>query len=233
DANFYHVADVEALPDVFQRELGELEQIIARKLVIEISFPDGIEPIEILGRPDAIQGRKGHISFGTLSAEQAREIFVTCRLNPSKAPKDAFALASAKLTYQDTTEAGTARDETIEAKATVKSVEDRDLANKAQVNEITAQAEIYRNADATRRAVALADEGKGAEAKAAIDSQIIRLQTAAASAPAPVAKQLAEEIEVLDRSKDELNEQGLSKEGRKALQWNVFQRSNSKPESGR
>ncbi|NNE93608.1 MAG: VWA domain-containing protein, partial [Verrucomicrobiales bacterium] len=40
DANYYYVADVEELPDVFRRELGELQTIVAREIIIEVICPD-------------------------------------------------------------------------------------------------------------------------------------------------------------------------------------------------
>jgi Ca-activated chloride channel family protein len=225
DANFHHVADVEALPDVFQRELGELESIIARRLTVEITFPDGVEPLEFLGRSETLSDQKGRITFGTLAADQHREIYVACRVDPSRLPASAVAIATASLFYH---EADGSAERRAEGEATVKSVDDETLAGQARVAEITAQAEIHRNVAATRRTIALADEGRSSEARAAIASQITRLRSAQAAAPAPAAAAIAREVEILEKGADNFGDQGLSKEGRKALQWNNFQRSNSK-----
>ncbi|MCB1229657.1 MAG: VWA domain-containing protein [Verrucomicrobiae bacterium] len=224
DANYYYVADVEALPGVFENELGELQSVIARRLELEITFPDGVEPLEILGRPETIEHRRGKIRFGTLAAEQSREIYVACRVDPGFAKDDAKPVVQARLAYADAEN----REMKTEREASVKSVDDAGLAAKSQVADITARAEIYRNAAATERTLALADAGNGVEAKSAITQQIGRLRSAQTAAPAQAAAEIQREIEVLEKTQSELKEDGLSKEGRKSLQWNLFNRRNAK-----
>lgn len=224
DANYYYVADVEGLPEVFEKELGELENVVARRLVLEITFPEGIEPMGFLGRREALENRRGRIDFGTLAAEQTREIFVTCRVDPKLALDAAIPIAQAQLTY------ATADDTLVNlsGEASVKTVDDAKLVEKSQVAEIIAQAEIYRNAAATERAIELADAGKAEEAKQSFSSQISRLRSAQIAAPAAQADALKREIEVLEESQSQLGAEGLSKEARKTLQWNAYQRRNSK-----
>ncbi len=224
DANYYYVADVEGLPRVFEDELGELQSVVARRLVLEIEFPEGVEPLEILGRPETIVDRRGKVVFGTLAAEQNREIFVACRVDSAFAREAARPVVQARLQY-----AAPDRGEiTVCGAASVKSVDDAALAEKSRVPAITAQAEIYRNAAATERAIALADAGQSVEAKASLSSQIGRLQEVEKSAPAPEAAAIRQEIEALEESRDQLGADGFSKEGRKSLQWRVFNRRNAK-----
>lgn len=224
DANYYYVADVEGLPEVFESELGELQSVVARRLVLEIEFPEGVEPLEILGRPETIVDRRGKVVFGTLAAEQSREIFVACRVDPAFAREAARPVVEARLQY-----AAPDRGEiTVSGAASVKAVDDAALAEKSQVAAITAQAEIYRNAAATQRSIALADAGKSEAAQANISSQIGRLEAVAKSAPAPQAAALREEIEVLEESQNQLGADGFSKESRKSLQWRAFNRRNAK-----
>src|SRR5208337_1493072 len=45
DANYYYVQDTEKLPEIFAKELGELLTVAARDVRIEITCPDGVEPI--------------------------------------------------------------------------------------------------------------------------------------------------------------------------------------------
>ena len=224
DANYYYVADVEGLPEVFEKELGELENVVARRLVLEITFPEGIEPMGFLGRRETLENRRGRIDFGTLAAEQTREIFVTCQVDPTLALDTAIPIARAKLTYA-------AADDSLvnlSGEASVKTVDDAKLVEKSQVAEIVAQAEIYRNAAATERAIELADAGKAEEANQSFSSQISRLRSAQIAAPAAQADALEREINVLEKSQSQLGAEGLSKEARKTLQWNAYQRRNSK-----
>ena len=80
DANYYYVADVEESPKVFERELDELQSIVARRLILEIEFPEGVKPRHFLGRPETISGQKGRIEFNTLAGSQNREVLVACVL---------------------------------------------------------------------------------------------------------------------------------------------------------
>lgn len=225
DANYYHVADVEALPDVFKRELGELEKIVARRLTVEITFPDGVEPLEFLGRDDKVVGRKGTISFSTLAAEQKREIYIACRVDPGKLGGGAAAVAQASVSYRDGTGDAELR---ADGEALVKTVDDAALAAKSQDAAIVAEAELQRNATATREAIALADQGRGDEAKKVIDAQIGRLRQLKTAAPAASAAAFGDEIQVLEENRDGIAGGGIAPQSRKALQYRVYERGNSK-----
>lgn len=224
DANYYYVADAEALPEVFENELGELQSVVARRLVLEITFPEGVEPLGILGRGESIEKGRGRIAFGTLAAGQDREIYVACRVQPGGISAKALTLASAKLSYEGAAGEGVERT----GEVTVKSIEDAVLAERSRVSDITARAEIYRNAAATEQAIALADAGRGDEAKSQLTSQIAKLREVQAVAPAAAAAEIEREIGVLEESQTQLGSDGFSKEGRKALQWNSFNRRNAK-----
>src|SRR5690606_383898 len=67
DANYYHIADVETLPEVFEKELGELQSIVAREIVIEIRCPEGVKPIRFLGRPGELKSPTESVAFATVS----------------------------------------------------------------------------------------------------------------------------------------------------------------------
>ncbi|MCB1203469.1 MAG: VWA domain-containing protein, partial [Verrucomicrobiae bacterium] len=224
DANYYYVADAEALPGVFENELGELQSVVARGLVLEISFPEGVEPLGILGRGESIEKNRGRIAFGTLAEGQDREIFVACRVKPGPVGEKAMTLASAKLSYEGATGEGIEKTSEV----SVKSIDDVGLAEQSRVADITARAEIYRNAAATEQAIALADAGRGDEAKSQLTSQIAKLREVQSAAPAAAAAEIEREIGVLEESQSQLDADGFSKEGRKALQWNSFNRRNAK-----
>jgi Ca-activated chloride channel family protein len=225
DANYYHVADVEALPDVFKRELGELEKIVARRLTVEITFPEGVEPLEFLGRDDKLGGRKGTIAFSTLAAEQKREIYIACRVDPGKFTGGAAAVAQATVTYREATGESELR---ADGEALVKTVEDATLAAKAQDAEIVSQAELYRNATVTRRAIDLADQGKGAEAKKVINDQISRLRQQQSAAPSSAAAAYESDIRILEENSGGIAGGGIAPQSRKALQYRVYEVGNSK-----
>jgi len=72
------IADIEKLPEVFENELGELESIVARDIIIEIRCPEGVRPLRFLGRPGELKSGTETITFATLSSGQARELYLEC-----------------------------------------------------------------------------------------------------------------------------------------------------------
>jgi len=65
---------------VFKDELGELQSIVAREVVIEIRCPEEVRPLRFLGRPGELKSRTESITFSTLSSEQTRELYLECLL---------------------------------------------------------------------------------------------------------------------------------------------------------
>ena len=227
DANYYYVADVEELPGVFEQELGELQSIVARKIILEIEFPKGVKPKRFLGRPETISGQKGRIEFNTLAGAQTREVLVACALDPSDVT-DAVQLAEIGLRYEDAS-SGSITSKRLNCDVVIDVTGDKKVAEKSRDADVAVQAEIYRNASEAEEAIALADSGKSSEAKMKLESQIGRLRVAQDAAPMANQKEALErEITVLEESKEGLESDGFSKSSRKKLQWNVFQRKNSK-----
>jgi len=225
DANYYYVADAEALPAVFESELGEIRNVVARGLVLEIVFPEGVEPLGFLGRPETISDRRGEIAFGTLAAGQNREVFVSCRVAPGFAEAEAQPVVLASLRYD---EAGGRSGQHLATEAAVRSVEDAKAAEGSRVAAITAQAEVYRNAEVTERVIALSDSGRVEEAKSEVYRQIGHLRHAQIGAPSAQADAIEREIRVLEEGQEQLGEGGFTPHGRKLLQWNHYNRVNSK-----
>lgn len=227
DANYYYVADVEELSQVFEKELGELQSIVARRLVLEIVFPEGVKPKRFLGRPETISGQRGRIEFDTLAGAQTREVLVSCVLDPARIGR-ARQLAGIGLAYEDSV-CGDGILKNLDCDVVVEVTDDAEVAEKNRDADVTVQAEIYRNASEAEEAIALADSGNAGAARVKIESQIGRLRMAQEAAPAAGQKQALErEISVLEESRDELGSDGFSKSSRKNLQWNVFQYKNSK-----
>ena len=52
DANYYYVKDTEKLPQIFAKELGELIDVVARDVRIEITCPEGVRPLGFIGRTE-------------------------------------------------------------------------------------------------------------------------------------------------------------------------------------
>ncbi|MEM9017824.1 MAG: VWA domain-containing protein, partial [Verrucomicrobiota bacterium] len=168
DANYYYVADVEALPEVFRNELGELKSVIARNLEIEIRCPKGVRPLRFLGRPGELKSREESLVFGTLSSSQTREIYFEC-LVERDAIGDITEIVELEARFS---EVASGKESVVSATPVVVGYsDDVKLVEKSINEEVVAESIIWANAVETERSIALADEGKFEESRANIASQ--------------------------------------------------------------
>lgn len=225
DANYYYVADIENLPEVFEAELGELQSIVARDIKIEIRCPKGVRPIRFLGRPGMLSNHSESVAFGTVSSEQVRELYLECEIEPGAMGKTTE-IAAIAVTFTDS-------DSTDEqmldaAPVVVGYTGDLVLAEESVNRAIAAEAAIFANALETEKAIALADQGNIVASRAQISQQTETLKAAFAAAPAAQQSQLKREIQALDDTASDLEDNSLSKEQRKKLSNGSWELRNSK-----
>ncbi len=225
DANYYHVADVETLPEVFEKELGELQSIVAREVIIEIRCPEGVRPRRILGRPGELKSSSETIQFATVSSGQNREIYLECLVAPEALGK-VNEIAQVSVRYAD----AIARQEVAAAPAPVVVGYSKDLAlvTKSVNQAVVAEAAIFDNAVATEAAISFADQGDAESSRRVLDDQIVKLKEVQAAAPAAQAKELQNEIDSITTAREELKSDRLSSEQRKALSNGTWKLRNNK-----
>ncbi len=225
DANYYYVADVETLPEVFAKELGELQSIVAREIVIEIRCPKGVKPIRFLGRPGELKSSTESVTFSTVSGGQKREIYLECRVEGEALGK-VNEIASVAMRYADASSKAVV--ESKAAPVVVGYTQDKALASRSVDQTIVAEAAIFDNAVATEEAIAYADKGEAASSRSILDRQILKLKEVQAAAPAAQQKALDEEIETITRAREELDSDRLSSEQRKQLSNRAWMMRNAK-----
>src|SRR5208337_738337 len=96
DANYYYVQDTEKLPEIFAKELGELLTVAARDVRIEITCPDGVEPIGFIGRSEKFEDRRATVNLSQFTLGQGRYLFLRCRVTRPE-PE----VAHVKVSYTD------------------------------------------------------------------------------------------------------------------------------------
>ena len=225
DANYYYVADIEKLPEVFEKELGELKSIVARNLVIEIRCPEGIRPLRFLGRPGELKSGIETITFSTLSSGQARELYLECLVSDAALGK-VNEIAQVTMRYADPLSS-----ESVEKNGSPVVVgysTDKALVTRSVDQGIAAEAAIFANAEETEKAIALADKGDAEGSRRQLDVQLQTLNEALATAPAAQKTELSKEIEAVAGAREELNSDQLSNEQRKKLSNGSWMRRNSK-----
>ena len=225
DANYYYVADVEDLPSVFESELGELQTVLAREVVIEIRCPNGVRPLRFLGRPGELKSRHESVTFNTLSSEQSRDLYLEVELEQSVLGT-LDTIADVEIRYLDPAKNG----EVVAGKTSVvvSYTDDVELAEASKNLAVAAEAAIYLNAEETEKSISYADSGNIEACRANLESQKLMLIDAFAFAPAKQKEMLKAEIAAVEEAQRDLENDALSKVQRKKLSVGSWMTRNSK-----
>jgi Ca-activated chloride channel homolog len=219
DANYYYVKDTEKLPEIFARELGQLLDVAAREIRIEINCPHGIRPLGFLGRPEKFEGQKATVTFNNLVSGQNRYLFLRCRAEETEKTA-AREIASVKVHYLDEIKGN---EVTAVETVTVAFTPDARSARSSVNREVQAQKELIVTATVKDAALSHADKGDYKNACRVMNEQAGKLLDCAAQAPAQVRSQLEQEAQLLQSRAADLQKGNYSSGLRKTQQsesWN-------------
>jgi len=225
DANYYYVQDAEKLPEIFAKELGGLQTVTARNVQVVITCADGVEPMDVIGRPEKFADRKTVVEFGPFSSGQKRYLFLRCRVKARDAVTQ-MDLASVKVTYRD--EINGSEEASIEQNVRIGvTTNEREVAD--GINQtVAAERELQLNALAKDQAMAAADAGNNRDAAISLRANAHKLEAVAAGAPMPVRQNLESQAQEQRARADEIDNSGMSKSLRKTIQSESYNRKNGK-----
>ena len=225
DANYYYVKDAEKLPEIFAKELGELVSITARSVRIEIICPDGVEPIELIGREEKFRGRKAVVELAPFASGQNRYVFLRCRVKSDK-PVPSADLATVRLSYRD--ELNESKENAVDRAVQI-AFTDKPKEAAASVNTaVAAEREIIVNALVKDQAIADADGGRAAAGAKKLKDNAARLLAAAPAAPPAERQKLEETAKSQIQQADDMETKGMSRGLRKEMQSDSYKTRNAK-----
>ncbi len=164
DGNTWFVESSDDLPRIFAAELGDVLNVVARRVVIEIVFPEGVRPLNFVGRDGVIRGQRAELSINHLYGGQEKFALVEVEVSPSK-PGVEREIARAQVRYED---AINHRAMTASASRAVKfSTDERAIVASAD-HQVQADYAANVIAVAKDKAIALVDAGRRDEAAAVI-----------------------------------------------------------------
>jgi Ca-activated chloride channel family protein len=220
DANYYYVKDTEKLPEIFAKELGELLTISAREVRIEITCPDGVEPLGLLGRSEAFADQKAVVKLSHLTAGQNRFLFLRCLVR-----KPQPEIARVQVKYADEIRGN---EQVANGNLRIRFTDDRALAARSVNTAIVAEKELFVTALRKDEALADADAGNYRQAADKLKSQAAVLDANYQYAPAAVQVQIRTESENLRKRSEELEKGKYDSSTRKTMQSESYQMRNSK-----
>jgi Ca-activated chloride channel family protein len=222
DANYYYVKDVEKLPDIFSRELGELLALRGTDIRVDIQCPRGVRPMGFLGRPEKFENGHCVVRLNSVASGQSRYLFLRCK--PEE--REARELAEIQLSYRSPED-----DSIVERKSEVARIEfsnDPARLQDGRNSEVIAQRDLMRSAEAKDEAIRLADRRDYDAARDCLNQQMRSLQSSGASAPKAMQAEIEVEIRNLKTQADKLERGHYGAGERKQLQSESWNYRNSK-----
>jgi len=221
DANYYYVKDTEKLPEIFAKELGELQTVAARDVRIEITCPDGVKPLCLLGRSEKFTGQQANVRLSEFSAAQDRYLFLLCRVETSSAE-----IADVQIRYRDELNGGISQ--SARATAQVRFTKDNELAAKSVCAAVVAEKELLLAAMAKDAALADADAGHYQQAAQRLARRASLLDEQYQNAPPALQVQIKQEVENLKQRANQFQNNQYDAGTRKTLQSESWTLRNSK-----
>jgi Ca-activated chloride channel family protein len=172
DGNTYFVESSVDLPRIFAAELGDVLNVVARRVVLEIEFPAGVRPLNFVGREGVIRGQKAELTLNQLYGGQEKFALIEVEVTPPESGTEGE-IAHARVSYDDTL---TQRNTTLTATRSVKFSRSRQAVIDSADHKV--QADYAQNVIAVTkdRAVELVDSGRKDEAAKEMRRQAVELQ---------------------------------------------------------
>jgi Ca-activated chloride channel family protein len=224
DGNTYFVESSADLPRIFAAELGDVLSVVARSVLLEINFPDGVRPIRIIGRDGRMKNDGVEIYLNQLYGGQEKYALVEIEVPPTAASRK-LQVASARCQYDNAltkARGDVASDVVVEFSPREEEV--RASVQPAVVKEVVRQ----EAAAAREQAVILSDEGNAPAAAASLRSNAQRLGEVGARYGYD---DLQAEGKELDAAADKLEKGSYDNRDRKKLKTDSYQIENQQKSS--
>jgi len=227
DGNTYFVESSDDLPRIFAGELGDVLNVIARRVVIEVEFPEGVRPLNFIGREGVIRGRKAELTLNQLYGGQEKFALIEVEVPSSKAGVE-IEIATARLTYEN---ALTQKTAVVRAQRKISFSESHAAVVASADLKVQSDYAVNVIAETKDKAVELVDSNRRADAGKELRAKAAELQTIGAAYNNAPMVELAKK-QVIEA--DKLEREGLSNVDRKtyrseSAQMKSQQSSSSSP----
>ena len=219
DGNTYFVESGYDLPRIFAAELGDVLNVVAKRVTVTITLPDNVTPVTIIGREGRIKGKSIELYMNQLYGDQEKYALVEVKL-PSSRPGSKIQLARAEVTYDNPF---SQQQETSTGVSYASFSNDpKKIAGSSNIGVIR-EYQLNLNAIAQEKAIELSDKGKKKEAVKELKQSAVKLKQIGTLYKDD---ELIREAEALDVQAQMIEEQGMSPKSRKVLRTKSYQIKN-------
>ncbi len=219
DGNSYFVESSTDLPRIFAAELGDVLNVVAKKVRMIIECPEGVKPLRLVGRDGRIKGRTVELSMNQLYGGQEKYALLEVEVPKSK-DGQTLEVAVAKISYDN---ALSGRRETSVGKTSVRFSKDT-VEVKKSVNAKVQEAHVLtRNAMAQEAAISFADSGKPQAAVRRLNESAGELRKLGKKYDSGL---LLKKAVKLEQQAETISKEGMTRKSRKDLRTDSFQMKN-------
>ena len=219
DGNIYFVESSYDLSKIFTAELGDVLNVVAKKVKVIIEVPNGIVPVSIIGREGRIKNNRIELSMNQLYGDQEKYAIVEVRL-PESRNGQTMEIATARVLYDNPF---TGRQETSTGRSIAKFSNDRQKVERSTNINVVREYELNLNAIAEEKAISLSDKGKKKEAVLTLKNAAAKLKDIGNTYNDDA---LLQEADRQEERAEMIEKEGMSKKSRKILRTKSYQKKN-------
>ena len=219
DGNTYFVESGFDLPKIFAAELGDVLNVVAKKVKVTITLSDNVKPVNIIGREGRIKGRKIELYMNQLYGDQEKYALIEVNIPKSKSGSK-IKIGRADVIYENPFTRNLEKSTGISYASF--SSDPKKVAKSTNID-VVREYQLNLNALAQEKAIELSDKGKKKEAVKELKQSAAKLKSIGTMYRDEKLLQEAEDLEI---QADMIEDQGMSKKSRKILRSKSYQMKN-------
>jgi Ca-activated chloride channel family protein len=219
DGNTYFVENSGDLARIFNEEIGDVLNVVARDIEVIIRCPERVRPLRTIGRDAVIRDREVRLHLNQLYGKQEKFLLLEVEIPPSP-DQSRLPVLDASVSYHNVF---TSAREAGDAAAVARFSRSGDEVARNINREVTRDYYAGQSAIAKNEAIERWEAGDQAGAKQVLQDNSLKLRQAAAVYELPV---LNAEADNLEEKREDLGREGLTKFNRKSLRTEALQEQN-------
>ena len=219
DGNSYFVESGRDLPHIFAAELGDVLNVVARRVHIIIECSDGVRPLTIIGREGRIRGNNVELYLNQLYGGNKKYAIVEVEVAGGK-EGESRDIALARVSYENPFNK---QNETTSAKAMARFSRDLNAVNRSLNVAVAKDYQLNLNVIAQEQAITLSDKGQQAEAVTILHKSADQLRDFGVQNNDA---EMIKKSEEMKQQAEEIQTQGMTNKSRKVLRTKSYQMKN-------
>jgi Ca-activated chloride channel homolog len=219
DGNIYFVESGVDLPRIFAAELGDVLNVVAKKVKVTITLPESVSAVDIIGREGRIRGNQIELYMNQLYGNQEKYALIEVNIPKSKSGST-VKIAKIDVDYENPF---TQSRENSSAVSYASFSSDPKKVAKSTNIDVVREYQLNLNALAQEKAIALSDKGRKKEAVTELKQSAAKLKQIGTLYKD---EEMLQEADAIEMQAEKIEEQGMSKKSRKILRTKSYQMKN-------